>query len=750
MCSFFGGIVSQEIIKFTGKYIPINQFFWYDFYDSIKIIAENKKIIQNYKDSSRYSDQIAIFGNKIQEIISKSSIFVVGSGAIGCEYLKNLAMMGFSTSKKSKIIVTDNDNIEVSNLNRQFLFKKENIGYSKSKCACLAIKKINSSCNFEDMQFLVEEKTEIIFNSSFWKSQNFILNAVDNIKARQYIDSQITFFKIPLIETATEGLKAHCQIIIPYLTQNYSEREYNNESKDFVNTHSCTLKQFPYLIELCIEWGKLHFEKYFNKDIENLINIFLDIEKVNKELNQKTIKSKLNRLKKFIWYFNILEIYNEEKDEKTIIEYLMTKGIEIFYKLFNIKINTILNLYPIDCKQKDGNYFWSGSKRVPKALEYDINDELSFIFVKSYIILLLKSLNVKLTNHNNIYDAHFNEFLKNIFNQKINNLSKNNAINSNKIKNRINNNKNINEIEKELIKEIKVLEPIFINRLNLMKNKKWFKIESFSPIIFEKDNDSNYHIEFINACSNLRARNYKINECKKLNTKLISGNIILSIASTTATIVGYGYCSLLTLISNQLNNLIENNDNKTDNSYFYKKYDLNLFHELRFNLAENYYLNCFPPKEKKMEKYKILNVEYINYKKKQLFYKNKLNNSENNMEQNNESSKKNKVKKYVHIIPKPEPFSVWDYFIIDNSYSFNELKEYFKKNYNVNVNGIYSLDNKCLTSKKDLFDTKLENVIKEYLKNKQKEFFLFKIDANTDKNDIIKFPTIKYNLFHYK
>jgi ubiquitin-activating enzyme E1 len=49
--------------------------------------------------------------------------------------------MGISTKDNKKVTVTDNDNIEVSNLNRQFLFRKDNVGNSKSKCACQAIKK---------------------------------------------------------------------------------------------------------------------------------------------------------------------------------------------------------------------------------------------------------------------------------------------------------------------------------------------------------------------------------------------------------------------------------------------------------------------------------------------------------------------------------------------------------------------------------------------------------------------------------
>ena len=740
VCSYFGGIISQEIIKFTGKYIPINQFYWYDFYDSIRCIAENERLSQNYQVLSRYSDQIAIFGNKFQEIISKTNIFLIGAGAIGCEYLKNLALMGFSTSINSKITVTDNDNIEISNLNRQFLFKKENVGRSKSKCACLAAKEMNNSCNFEDRQLLVNTKSENIFNSTFWKKQNFVLNAVDNIKARKYIDSQTTLFKIPLIETATEGLKAHCQIIIPFLTQNYSEREYNREGNNVDNTHSCTLKQFPYLIDHCIEWGKLHFEKYFNKDIENIINIFANTEKIINDLNRKKITSKLNKLKKYIWFLNILEVYNEEKNEKKIIEILMGKGIEIFYKLFFIKIKTILNLYPINFKTIEGNYFWSGEKRRPETLEFNINDELSFEFVKSFIILLLNSLNLNLFNYNK-NESHFNEYLKLIYNQEINDLSKNNAINNNKLINELNDNKNINNIEERLLNEIKIYEVIFKEKVDLIKNKKWFNIDSFIPIVFEKDNDYNYHIEFINACSNLRARNYRIKECTKLDTKLISGKIIPALASTTSIIVGYGCCSLLTLISNQLVNLMENKEYNSEK----KIYDINLFHEIRINLSKNLYIICFPPKVKIFKSYKILNVEYINYKRNKMMNKNSLKKSE----EKEDLTKKNKIKKYIHIIPKPEPFSVWDNLTIDNSFSFNEMKNYFKQKYQVNLNGIYTLDKKCLTSDKQLFDTKIEKAYKNEDKNNQKEFLLFEIDATSDNDDIVKFPVVKYNYLFY-
>ncbi len=43
---------------------------------------------------------------------------MIGAGALGCEYVKAFALMGIGCSESGKVTVTDNDNIEVSNLNR--------------------------------------------------------------------------------------------------------------------------------------------------------------------------------------------------------------------------------------------------------------------------------------------------------------------------------------------------------------------------------------------------------------------------------------------------------------------------------------------------------------------------------------------------------------------------------------------------------------------------------------------------------
>ena len=71
---------------------------------------------------------------------------MVGAGALGCEFMKQFALMGLG-SKGGKVEVTDDDNIEVSNLNRQFLFRRNHVGQSKAITACQVAMKINNKFN---------------------------------------------------------------------------------------------------------------------------------------------------------------------------------------------------------------------------------------------------------------------------------------------------------------------------------------------------------------------------------------------------------------------------------------------------------------------------------------------------------------------------------------------------------------------------------------------------------------------------
>jgi ubiquitin-activating enzyme E1 len=106
--------------------------------------------------------------------------------------------------------------------------------------------------NINAMTSLVAPNTENVFTDAFWEDLDFVVNAVDNVKARQYVDGRCVWFEKPLLESGTLGTKANSQMIIPHKTQCYSDSQDPPEE----SIPMCTLRHFPNQIEHCIEWGR--------------------------------------------------------------------------------------------------------------------------------------------------------------------------------------------------------------------------------------------------------------------------------------------------------------------------------------------------------------------------------------------------------------------------------------------------------------------------------------------------------------
>ena len=211
--------------------------------------------------NSRYDAQISVFGSKLQKNLEDAKVFMVGSGALGCEFLKNLALMGVSCSKQGKLTITDDDVIEKSNLSRQFLFRDWNIGQAKSTVAASAAGLINPRLNIEALQNRATPETENVFDDTFWENLNVVVNALDNVNARLYIDQRCLYFQKPLLESGTLGTKCNTQMVIPHLTENYGASRDPPEKQ----APMCTVHSFPHNIDHCLTWARSEFEGLLEK-----------------------------------------------------------------------------------------------------------------------------------------------------------------------------------------------------------------------------------------------------------------------------------------------------------------------------------------------------------------------------------------------------------------------------------------------------------------------------------------------------
>ena len=84
-----------------------------------------------------------------------------------------------------------------------------------------------------------------------------------------------------------------------------------------------------------------------------------------------------------------------------------------------------------------------------------------------------------------------------------------------------------------------------MEKLSIYQKK--INLDKKNPNNLEKDNDSELHINFIHACSNLIAKNYNIEECDIIKTEMLCNDIIPKIISTTAAITGLASFQLYSL-----------------------------------------------------------------------------------------------------------------------------------------------------------------------------------------------------------
>ena len=513
ICSYAGGVVSQEIIKYIGIYNTINQWFRAEFTGILDKSIDNKAKIEG----TRYNDQILIFGDETQKKLENLNIFMVGAGAVGCELLKNFAMMGICTSKNSLLIVTDHDRIEKSNLNRQFLFRENDITKLKSECAVNSVKEMNKDINYKFMEELVDNNTENIFNKEFFEKQNAVILAVDNFEARRYISQRCEDYDIPYFNCGTDGPYANVEAFIPGKIEKAS---YPTIYKKIVPP--CTLKMFPSSINHCVLWALDHFEKYFNKNIKNVQNMKTDINKYYEELNNVLdLRIQFNKMKKI---YKILKIANNQ-NFGDCIKYSIKK----FYKFYIYNIIDILECYPPDKINNDtGLKFWTGNKIIPHPLIFDINDNDCFEFIKSLSCLLADCFNIQTKNMN--VNDYIKEYIKNF---KLKPPKK-------------------KELENMAYYQKKIAQ--LKDNINSFIKENSSNIIIFTPRQYEKDTTNENEINYIYYSSILRAKNYNIPIIDKLKIKIIAGKIIPSIITSTSSISG--------LLALQLYVICQNNNCK--------------------------------------------------------------------------------------------------------------------------------------------------------------------------------------------
>lgn len=521
MISVIGSLASQEVLKaVTGKYTPINQFMYFESFESL---PDEGHVLSLSKDvTSRYGHMVNVFGLDFMTKLLNLKMFMVGCGAIGCELLKNFAMMGIACGPEGSLTVTDPDTIEKSNLNRQFLFRTRHIGQFKSEAAVEAVMQMNPDMKLKPLRDKVGPESEGYFSTQFYNDLDIVANALDNIKARTYVDGKCVENKKPLLESGTLGVKGNVQVVVPNKSESYASSSDPPEKDIPV----CTLKNFPSQIEHTSQWALSVFKSIF-EDAPNNINRYLEKPEYVADLSYDELDN----------VYRDITRHGKDDVPKSSHDSIVV-AIKYFNYYFNDMIKELLKQFPADHVTSTGTPFWSGSKRCPKPIEFDSTNPEHVNFVNHFVHLYDKmygfdtqfAIDSEVVSTKTILQtAHTVPLIPYPVNEKF-------AANDEE-------EKEMQEKKKNSTDEVGDM----IRKLNPADMK--LKVSKLFSDKFEKDDDSNHHIDFISTVANLRATNYEIPTADRHKIKGIVGRIIPAVATTTSLVAGLVSLELCKLVA---------------------------------------------------------------------------------------------------------------------------------------------------------------------------------------------------------
>ncbi|KAI0392741.1 ThiF family protein [Xylariaceae sp. FL0594] len=270
------------------------------------------------------------YGPTLNTIIKQARVLMVGAGGIGCELLKNLALTGFG-----EIHIVDLDTIDLSNLNRQFLFRHEHIKKSKALVAKEAAERFNPNVNIVAYHANIKEAQ---FDLAWFKGFTVVFNALDNFEARRHVNRMCLAADVPLIESGTTGFNGQVQVIKKGVTACY-DCEAKEAPKSFP---VCTIRSTPSQPIHCIVWGKSYL-------LNEIFGTSEDQAQLDTSENEDNAQE-------------IAELKKESEALRRIRESVGTSQFPqmLFDKVFNTDITRLLSMEEM----------WK-SRRPPQPLQYE-------------------------------------------------------------------------------------------------------------------------------------------------------------------------------------------------------------------------------------------------------------------------------------------------------------------------------------------------------------------------------------------
>ncbi|KAI6038560.1 hypothetical protein EDC04DRAFT_1953498 [Pisolithus marmoratus] len=426
----------------------------------------------------RYTHAEAILGPEFCGRLADTKVLLVGAGGIGCELLKNVVLTGFG-----HITLLDLDTIDLSNLNRQFLFRKKDIKQSKAMVAAQTAGAFNPNVHIYPIHANIKEPQ---FDIEWFRGFDIVLNALDNLDARRHVNKMCMAAGIPLVESGTAGYLGQVQPLLKDRTECF-DCVPKPSPKSFP---VCTIRSTPSQPIHCIVWAKSYLlPQLFGEDEDGTAELD-DAEKQGENAQE------------------IAALRKEALAYKAVRQALRTAGTvddaakTVFQKVFH---NDILNLLSM-------TDMWR-SRAEPTPLDFHAIENGSFVIQEPAKSCAPAGSINGTSSGRPVTNGHVNG---NTVSAPVPQVNGTNT-----------------GLKDQRALSLQDNLALFVSSTNRLAARLRAGEETIS---FDKDDDDT--LDFVTAASNLRCAAYYIERKTRWEIKEMAGNIIPAIATTNAIISG--------------------------------------------------------------------------------------------------------------------------------------------------------------------------------------------------------------------
>uniref|UniRef100_A0A8C4XJS3 E1 ubiquitin-activating enzyme n=1 Tax=Falco tinnunculus TaxID=100819 RepID=A0A8C4XJS3_FALTI len=514
-----GALAAQEALKaITGKFLPLDQWLYFDALECLGLEGAAQLAEEDCAPrGSRYDGQIAVFGAAFQEQLGCQKYLVVGAGAVGCELLKNFAMMGLAAGPGGDLTVTDMDTVALSNLHRQLLYRSADISRPKSVVAAEAVRRMNPDVRVTAHQNQVGPVTEPFYGDSFFRRLDGVASALDTLEARAYLESRCRRCLTPLLDSGTEGARGNVLAMVPPLTKPLGPAGTPGNGTFPV----CTLRYFPRTIQHTLQWARDEFEGLFQLPAEH-VSQFMEDPAFLEQLPAAKALEVLQQVQG--------SLQERPRDWQDCVRWARRH----WQSCYHDAITQLLHTFPPEHETSPGVPFWAGDRTCPHPLTFNPDNDTHLEYILAAAHLFAQAHKVPPCRDRAAAQTILRSMVLPPF------------VPQEGLHIPLTEEQEEARMPADHGGLAELLQDLVQRRQELVGGEEEVQVPLMEPIYFEKDND--IHVDFITAASNLRAENYGIPPANWLTSKRIAGRIVPAIITTTAAVAGLACLEVYKLV----------------------------------------------------------------------------------------------------------------------------------------------------------------------------------------------------------